>query len=93
MLANYGYNDGSGDFFITIDTDKCMECEDKPCVAACPVEILESFTDDYDDHVVGVVEKHRNKIRYSCAPCKHASEERNIACQKACPFEAIKHSW
>ena len=26
MLANYGYKDASGDFFITIDTDKCDGC-------------------------------------------------------------------
>ena len=26
MLANYGYKDGSGDWFITIDTDKCDGC-------------------------------------------------------------------
>jgi Fe-S-cluster-containing hydrogenase component 2 len=93
MLANYGYKDGSGDFFITIDTDKCIECKDKPCLTACPVKILESYTDDYDDVVVGIVEMHRKKIKYSCAPCKPVSGERNLACQKACPFQAIKHSW
>jgi len=93
MLANYGYKDGSGDYFITIDTDKCISCENKPCVAVCPVEMLELFTDDYDDKVVGVVEKYRKKIKYSCAPCKHTSEKRMMPCHKACIFEAIKHSW
>ena len=34
MLANYGYSDGSGNYFITIDTEKCNRCGD--CVAACP---------------------------------------------------------
>ena len=29
MKANYGYKDGSGDFFITIDTDLCNTCG--PC--------------------------------------------------------------
>ena len=23
MLANYGYKDGSGDYFIVLDTDRC----------------------------------------------------------------------
>jgi Fe-S-cluster-containing hydrogenase component 2 len=93
MFANYGYSDGSGNFFITIDTDKCIECKDKPCLAACTAKILESFVDDYDDQVVGVIERYRKKIKYSCASCKPASEERNLACEKACPFHAIKHSW
>jgi hypothetical protein len=26
MLPNYGYKDASGDFFVTIDTDKCDGC-------------------------------------------------------------------
>jgi len=33
MLANYGYKDASGDFFITLDTDKCNGCGD--CVKRC----------------------------------------------------------
>ncbi len=93
MIANYGYKDGSGDYFISMDTDKCIECEEKHCVAACPEKILEVFLDDYDDEVVGVTEEHRKKIKYSCAPCKPASGERNLACLKACPLGAITHSW
>ena len=38
MLANYGYKNGSGDYFITIDTDKCNGCGD--CVDACPVHAI-----------------------------------------------------
>ena len=26
MIANYGYKDGSGDWFISIDTDRCNGC-------------------------------------------------------------------
>ena len=36
MLSNYGYEDGSGNYYITIDTDKCSECGEKPCLQACP---------------------------------------------------------
>lgn len=93
MIANYGYKDGSGDFFISIDTNKCMECEEKPCLEACPACILEKFIDDYDNEVVGVKAEHRRKIKYSCAECKPVSGKRNLACQAACKLDAIGHSW
>lgn len=93
MIANYGYKDGSGDFFISIDTDQCANCKDKPCVKVCPDQIFEIFEDDYEDEVIGVKEEHRKKIKYSCAPCKPSSGQRNLACQQACTSGAIKHSW
>ena len=51
MLANYGYKDGSGDFFITVNTDRCVECDAHPCVEACPSGVLEIIEDDYGDDV------------------------------------------
>jgi Fe-S-cluster-containing hydrogenase component 2 len=93
MLANYGYKDGSGDYFIAVNTDRCVECGDHPCVVACPVGILEIMVDDYDDRVCAVKEEHRKKIKYSCAPCKPASGRGVLPCVAACPFEAVSHSW
>ncbi|MBI4524466.1 MAG: 4Fe-4S binding protein [Deltaproteobacteria bacterium] len=46
MIANYGYRDGSGEFFISIDTDKCNGCGD--CVPACPSKLLEMAADEFD---------------------------------------------
>ena len=43
MLANYGYKDGSGEYFITIDTDRCTGCGD--CVPVCPAGVLELVED------------------------------------------------
>lgn len=93
MIANYGYKDGSGEFFISIDTAKCAQCEAKPCIEACPEKVLEIFTDDYDDEVIGVKEEHRKKIKYSCGSCKLVTEKRNLSCQKSCSLAAITHSW
>lgn len=93
IIAYYGYKDGSGDYFIIIDTGKCMQCEGKFCLEACPAGLLEKFIDDYDDEVVGVREEHRNKIKYSCASCKPVSGKQNLACRNACKMDAIKHSW
>ena len=47
MLANYGYKDASGDFFITIDTDRCNGCAQ--CVSACPVAVFAVADEDPND--------------------------------------------
>ena len=93
MLANYGYKDGAGEFYITIDTDKCIECPDHPCVAACPEQVLEIIEDDYDDEVAAVAEAHRKQIKYSCAACKPDRNRPPLPCLTACQREALKHSW
>ena len=36
MKANYGYKDGSGEYYITIDTELCNSCS--KCVEVCPVD-------------------------------------------------------
>jgi len=95
MLANYGYKDGSGDFFITIDTDKCNGCG--KCIPACPAGVLELITDESDPFrelpVAAVTEAHRKKIKYSCASCKTTTKEAILPCLKACVYTAISHSW
>lgn len=93
MLANYGYKDGSGEFFITIDTDLCLACPARGCAVACPAGVLEITEDDYGDVVAAVREEHRRKIKYSCAPCKPTTGPRHLPCQAACPAGAIQHSW
>ena len=93
MRANYGYKDGSGDYFIVIETDACVACSDKPCVAACPNGVLEVIEDDYDDEVVAVGEGFRGKLKYACAPCKPVSDPPPLPCVEACPHDAVEHSW
>ena len=46
MLANWGYQDGSGAYFITIDTDKCDGC--RKCLDACPGGVFEVGEDPAD---------------------------------------------
>ncbi len=91
MRANYGYTDGSGEWYITIDTGKCDGCGD--CVEACPQGVFAVEIDDYDDEVCMVVEEHRKKIKYTCGPCKPVSDRPPLACVTACPEDAISHSW
>jgi Fe-S-cluster-containing hydrogenase component 2 len=93
VKAHYGYKDGSGDFFIVIDTDRCAKCAGGECVAACPQNLLERITDDYDDTVCAVKESFRNKVKYACAPCKPVGSNVPPPCIAACKYEGIRHSW
>lgn len=95
MLAHYGYKDGSGEYFIAIDTEKCNGCG--ACVTACPVSLFEILADPFDPlaekQVAVVKEDHRKKIKYSCAPCKPTGERLSLPCIVACEPGAIVHSW
>ena len=93
MRANYGYKDGSGEYFITIQTDACADCAGHPCVAACPQNAFEIIEDDYDDRVAAITEDLRHKLKYACAPCKPVSDRPPLPCVEACPGNAIEHSW
>lgn len=95
MLAHYGYKDGSGEYFIVIDTDKCNGCGD--CVPVCPASVLEIGPDENDpfreEPVAKVTEEQRKKIKYSCAPCKPERDRGELPCMAACEPDAITHSW
>jgi ferredoxin len=94
MIANYGFKDGSGDWFLTVDTDKCDGCG--KCVEVCPANVLEVGDDEYDpfrdEPVVKVREDERKKIRYSCAPCQPGYGEKSAPCVAACEPGALSHS-
>lgn len=93
MKANYGYVDGSGEYYITIDTDLCNKCTDHGCVEACPVGSFEIIVDDYDDEVAAIKEEFRKKLSYDCAPCKPVTDRPPLPCVQACAPGAITHSW
>jgi Fe-S-cluster-containing hydrogenase component 2 len=93
MRANYGYKDGSGEYFITIETDACLDCAGTPCVDACPAGLLEIIEDDYDDRVAAVREDLRHQLKYICAQCKPVSDRPPLPCVEACPAGTIEHSW
>jgi len=95
MLANYGYKDASGDFFITVDTEKCDGCGD--CASACPASIFLVTGEDPNDPmrygpVAIVAQDKKKKLKYECNPCK-PSADRPLPCIEACRAGAISHSW
>ena len=98
MIVNYGYEDASGLWIITVVTEKCDGCGE--CVEACPYGILEIGPNEYDPlderPIPRVKDEYRKKIRYSCSPCKPAgrrAEDNPEPCIRACPQGAIRHSW
>ena len=96
VLANYGYSDGSGNYFITIDTDKCNGCGN--CVTACPVGVFEVVEEDPNDPMndgpIAIVSQDRiNKLNYECSLCKPSKNRPDLPCMAACKAGAISHSW
>jgi Fe-S-cluster-containing hydrogenase component 2 len=92
MITHYGYIDGSGEYYIVIDSDKCNGCG--KCAKACPqtaLELITEFIDLEDKTVAAVKEEHRKKIRYTCGTCK--PEQNQTPCVLACGSKAIKCIW
>lgn len=95
MLANYGYADGSGEYFITINTELCSGC--RQCAEVCPMRVIVMAQDENDpfrdDPVAVVSDEMRNQIKYACAQCKPTSGRDDLPCMMACEMHAIEHSW
>ena len=97
MIANYGYEDGSGFYYLSIDGDICAQCTEHGCVAACPTGVFAIEMDDYDDMVAVVTDTARRRMRELCSSCKGQNgtggSERKLPCTAACPQGALRHSW
>jgi Fe-S-cluster-containing hydrogenase component 2 len=95
VIANYGYEDGSGFYYITIHGDTCAECGERSCVAACPQHVYAIEMDDYDDNVAVVVASAHKRLRELCSLCKAQGEssDRELPCTSACSGGALRHSW
>jgi ferredoxin len=96
MIAHYGYKDGAGEFFISLDTDQCSGCGD--CVSSCPSGAFELRDEDPNDPfreipVAVIKDSERNKIKYVCGPCKPVIDRPPLPCVTACQPGAIAHSW
>jgi NAD-dependent dihydropyrimidine dehydrogenase PreA subunit len=92
IITYYGYTDGSGEYYLVIDAEKCDGCGD--CVQICPqgaLKMEEMFIDLEDKMVAVVTEEHRKKIRYTCSPCKPDLHE--VPCVKICKKRAINSIW
>lgn len=92
MITHYGYIDGSGEFYIIVDSDRCSGCGQ--CVQACPqnaLVLVTEFIDLEDKTVAAVTEEHRKKIKYTCSACK--PETKQTPCINTCQTSAISCVW
>ncbi|MFH1639371.1 MAG: acyl-CoA dehydratase activase [Chloroflexota bacterium] len=91
MKINYGYSDGTGEYYITIDNSRCDGCGE--CVTACPAGILEIDDDGAGRPKARVKEDIRKKLAFSCPGLKSCAGTHEFNCRSACPKEAISHTW
>jgi Fe-S-cluster-containing hydrogenase component 2 len=92
VITHYGYCDGSGEYYIIIDSDKCSGCG--KCVQKCPQSALKleiEFIDLEDKTVAAVSEEHRKKIKYTCGSCNPKSN--SAPCVLTCDAKAISCVW
>ncbi len=91
MKAIYGYDDASGAYFLTIDTDKCDGCG--KCVSACPEKVLEVAEDDYGKSVARVRDAVATRLGYVCPGFKQGCSRQSTNCRSVCQGQAIDHTW
>ncbi len=88
--VQYGYSDGTGSYFITLDYGLCDGCGD--CAGVCPRKIFVMQRKGADRMAPVVSETARKKLALLCPGLKTCGGK-NQTCQQACSKKAIGHSW
>ena len=91
LKIHYGYSDGTGEYFITIDTSRCNGCGE--CVSACPSGVFEVAEDDTGQPKAKVKEAVRKKLAFICPGFHSCSLDHEVNCHHACQKNAISHTW
>ncbi len=89
MKVNYGYSDGTGEYFISVDTAKCDGCN--KCVTACPAGLFVVANDESGKPRAMVKEELRKKIATGCPGFRNCGQAVN--CHSVCARDAIRHTW
>jgi predicted CoA-substrate-specific enzyme activase len=91
MKISYGYADGTGDYYLTVDTGKCDGCG--KCVEACPAAVLEVGRNDQGQPKAMVKEAVRKKLHLTCPGYKNCALSHPLNCHSACPNDALSQTW
>ncbi len=89
LKAQYGYADGTGEYYITIDMQKCDGCG--RCVEACPAQVFAIGREAGDK--VAVKDGARKKLALLCPGFNVCSKRNLVNCHSVCQKSAIEHSW
>lgn len=90
MKVQYGYSDGTGEYYIGIDGTLCDGCG--ACVSACPEAVFTIIHEDGSQPKAAVSETVRKRLGHICpglAVCSGNATD----CHRACPHDAITHTW
>jgi ferredoxin len=86
MIIQYGYADGIGEFYISINSSICNVC--CKCINECPEKIFEIYVNEINEKMVKVKDEMSNKIGYICP-----GQNKCGKCVNICELSAIKLSW
>ncbi|MFC1919955.1 acyl-CoA dehydratase activase [Chloroflexota bacterium] len=89
--VQYGFSDGTGDYYITIDLGRCDGCGE--CVSACPSDIFKVSAENGRQPRAEVTEAARKRLSIVCPGHILCSDVNQINCRSACPGDAISLTW
>jgi predicted CoA-substrate-specific enzyme activase len=87
----YGYNDGTGDYYITINREQCDGCG--KCASVCPGAVFEIVQEDGRKPKARVAETVRKRLSSICPGYRSCSGTHKDNCRSACPEDAISLTW
>jgi predicted CoA-substrate-specific enzyme activase len=87
----YGYNDGTGDYYITVNLGQCNGCG--KCVSVCPSAIFEMVQEDIRKPKVKVRDAARKRLSILCPGYQSCSSTHKENCRSVCQHDAISFSW
>ena len=91
MKVHYGYSDGTGEYFITIDVGRCDGCGQ--CLTACPAGIFTLVNDNNGQPKARVKDEVRKNLALLCPGFKACQSEREANCHSVCQRDAVSHTW
>jgi len=88
---SYGYSDGTGEYFITVDGSRCNGCGE--CVTACPGGVFTLSPDGAGELRAVVREAVRRSLAFACPGFESCRRANALNCHSVCPADAISHTW